>query len=439
MIIRQTTHAYYENMSLLWLLTNPYVYLLAFILLLYCIPLQIMWERLYKGGSSLQAGTLMQLRNLINRRNISAQMKVGGHVHEAEDFLRLIVHCHMVAAVMHHFGMSDVNDQPTRNALTVDSSTTPRDKWDQLKAQLESVVDNYIIPRQFARSLAEETSTDLLRSFNPHTRRITTEHSYHCSGSAVTTASSARSLPGTLIRQESRVASESIRRVARDGVFNYASAVLNDGMLLMEFEDAVKEGDGLRILRCWKSMLIYFHTAGHSNYTKEAILLQAVVNAAATPRVAAQVTWSRTVSTRGGIGRNIPVDLHNEHLNHVVKTAISHVGANISTESILQCGKSLKCLMSVLQNFDKQHDVPPPSSAHTQASLAKDEDAILEVLVRKANVFDYVPGREHDSFKNINVNPAESVHLSKLCETIEKYKKELQCKANVAKLFGHSF
>ena len=26
MIIRQTTHAYYENMSLLWLLTNPYVY-----------------------------------------------------------------------------------------------------------------------------------------------------------------------------------------------------------------------------------------------------------------------------------------------------------------------------------------------------------------------------------------------------------------------------
>ena len=47
-------------------------------------------------------------------------------------------------------------------------------------------------------------------------------------------------------------------------------------------------------------MLIYFHMAGHSNYTKEAILLQAVGNAAATPRVAAQVTRSRTVSTMRG-------------------------------------------------------------------------------------------------------------------------------------------
>ena len=55
------------------------------------------------------------------------------------------------------------------------------------------------------------------------------------------------------------------------------------------------------------------------------------------------------------------------------------------------------------------------------------------------NVFDYVPGRVHDSFKDIHVNPAEAVDLSKLCGTIEKYKKELQCKANVAKLFGHNF
>ena len=417
--------------------------LLADVLLLHvyvCHCVQIMWERLYKSGSSLQAGTLMQLRNLINRRNISAKMKVEGHVNEAEDFLRLIVRCHIIAAVMHHFGMQDLKDQPTRNALIVDNSTTSRNKWNQLKAELEVVVDTYIIPRQFARTLSKEpTSSDLHRSFNPHTSRIATEHSYCPSGSAVTTPSLLRNLPGTIVRQGSRAASESIRRVARDGVFNYASAVLNDGMLLMEFEDAIKEGDGLRILRCWKSMLIYFHTAGHSNYTKEAILLQAVVNAAATPRVAAQVMWSRTVSTRGGTGRNIPVDLHNEHLNHVVKTAISHVGANISTASILQCGKSLKSLVSLLQNFDEQHGVPPPSSAHTRTSISKDESAILEVLVQKMNVFDYVPGRVHDSFKNIHVNPAEAVDLSKLCGTIEKYKKELQCKANVAKLFGHNF
>ena len=73
-------------------------------------------------------------------------------------------------------------------------------------------------------------------------------------------------------------------------------------------------------------MLIYFHAAGHSNYTKEAIVLQALVKAAATPMVAAQLIWSRTVNTRGGKRRNAPVDLHNEHLNRLVKTAVAHIG-----------------------------------------------------------------------------------------------------------------
>lgn len=53
--------------------------LLADVLLLHVSVrhcMQIMWERLYKSGSSLLAGTLMQLHNLINRRNISAKMKV---------------------------------------------------------------------------------------------------------------------------------------------------------------------------------------------------------------------------------------------------------------------------------------------------------------------------------------------------------------------------
>lgn len=50
------------------------------VLLYFVYLLQIMWERLYKSGLSLQAGTLMHLRNLINRCNISAKMSVTDHV-----------------------------------------------------------------------------------------------------------------------------------------------------------------------------------------------------------------------------------------------------------------------------------------------------------------------------------------------------------------------
>ena len=69
-------------------------------------------------------------------------------------------------------------------------------------------------------------------------------------------------------------------------------------------------------------MLIYFHHAQHLKYAKEAILLLAAVNATATPHVAAQITWSRVLNIRGGPGNNIPVDLHNEHLNHALKTVV---------------------------------------------------------------------------------------------------------------------
>ena len=37
-----------------------------------------------------------------------------------------------------------------------------------------------------------------------------------------------------------------------DHVFEYAKETLSLGMLMLEFKDAIKEGDGKRVLRCWK-------------------------------------------------------------------------------------------------------------------------------------------------------------------------------------------
>ena len=41
-------------------------------------------------------------------------------------------------------------------------------------------------------------------------------------------------------------------KVASDGVLNHSCAVLNDGLLILEFRDAIREGDGPCIARCWK-------------------------------------------------------------------------------------------------------------------------------------------------------------------------------------------
>ena len=104
---------------------------------------------------------------------------------------------------------------------------------------------------------------------NPHALRISLEHSY---GSSLPPRQEIRRrvLPSWL--QTQSVPSQEVMQASPDAVFNYASAVMNDGLLLMEFRDAIHEGDGERILRCWKFMLLYYFATGHSKYAVEALI-----------------------------------------------------------------------------------------------------------------------------------------------------------------------
>ena len=51
-----------------------------------------------------------------------------------------------------------------------------------------------------------------------------------------------------------------------DGVFDYACSVLSDGLLLLEFRDAIHYGFGPRIMCWWKFLFIYFRHAMHYKY-----------------------------------------------------------------------------------------------------------------------------------------------------------------------------
>ena len=112
---------------------------------------------------------------------------------------------------------------------------------------------------------------------------------------------------------DDKVAPYSVQKFSPDGVFNYACTVLNDGLLLLELCDAIHEGDGLRIIRCWKFMLLHWRHAGHTKYAHEVVHLVCAVQATASPRLAHELVWCRTVNSRGGAGSNIPADLYLEH------------------------------------------------------------------------------------------------------------------------------
>ena len=59
-----------------------------------------------------------------------------------------------------------------------------------------------------------------------------------------------------------------------DGVYNYARTMCHHASLVMEFTDAWAEGDGERVVRCWRFFLLHFYSGGRTKYALEALLLQ---------------------------------------------------------------------------------------------------------------------------------------------------------------------
>ena len=59
------------------------------------------------------------------------------------------------------------------------------------------------------------------------------------------------------------------------------------------------------------------------------------------PRLSVELLWSRFINIHGLPGRNIPTDMHMEHLNRVAKEAILILRVNKSNASIKRVGNAL--------------------------------------------------------------------------------------------------
>lgn len=116
----------------------------------------------------------------------------------------------------------------------------------------------------------------------------------------------------------------------------------------------VREGDGDRVLLMWKYFLLMFRATGHRNYALEALTLLTQYFVTLPPNLAEQVKWSRFINTHGHQGQNISSDLHMEHLNRIVKTAIEGLGANKTEKAIIRAGKCVpRFWMHMMTRFTK--------------------------------------------------------------------------------------
>ena len=112
------------------------------------------------------------------------------------------------------------------------------------------------------------------------------------------------------------------------------------GALVTEFKDAWHFGDGECEYQCWCVLQPHFKASGQTKYSLEALRLQFQVKSSLSPSLSCQIVWDRFVNSHGGIGRNIPCDLYNEHIVKLIKDIIANMGPNLTEKALQRAARS---------------------------------------------------------------------------------------------------
>jgi len=166
---------------------------------------------------------------------------------------------------------------------------------------------------------------------------------------------------------------------------------MDHGLLYMNCTDAIAEGDGDCIMRCWKFLLLHFYTdRGSSKYALEALYLQLQQQAILCPRQAYRQRWNRSVSNHGGSGRNVPIDLEVEHDNNSTKEGIRKLGPNLTHAAVTRVARMLHVARATVLNVSKECNMMKRSGKHFVKTTRNDLMKIVNLLVQ-ADVFQETP------------------------------------------------
>ena len=179
---------------------------------------------------------------------------------------------------------------------------------------------------------------------------------------------------------------------------------MNSGTIVFNFGDAVKEGDGERILRCWKFMMLIFRAYKHSKYAFAALQLFFYSTCLLSERLSHLLKWNRTVNNKGGKGHNISLDLRLEHLNNLLKEMLKCLGVNVTQKSAQRCSEAISALEEILRNMDTELGIDQPSGHHISAKDDKDFVLLVKEIHERGDMFTFTPERKYQKISHFNRN-----------------------------------
>ncbi|XP_070548874.1 uncharacterized protein [Ptychodera flava] len=369
---------------------------------------KVLWNRLYSTKSSRDTGTMHQIRNAVNRRNVCNDPSVN--FNSSKDFLEIYTEAHIISALLSYFGMESV-DAELGSESFVQMNGSVIDKKKSLYDALGAFVDKFVMGQipVIESQNEDESAADLLkcRFCGKKYKResFLTKYEKEKHGDSF----------------YSEATTQSPIDQSQDGVFNYACTSLSLGLFARNFQDAVKEGDGDRVIRMYKFLMLHYKSDGRHKYALESLYLLVQIAAILPPRDAHLLKWERFVNVNGGQGRNISLDLHLEHQNKYFKEDVKSFGGKLTEKAVNRVSRAAHSTEKILKNLDLEIKLDRPSGHHTVASNEKDLSMIVDNLHNNGRVFNFTPGRFHPSFPSFTRDPFNGLDVSKIKKWISKH------------------
>ena len=290
---------------------------------------QLVFKKLYKN-SAREQGTLRYFREKLQRRNVSQDVK---HYEDCEQLFMSVGKCFATEALLKFFEMENtkgrtVKNRPPYHVLDVE---------DNKKKYFHSVMNKFI------------DEFFLL----PH-------------------------LPLTPVPEnEEEIPSPD----DEDFLKNYSLGLLKYYLILLDYKDAVKEGNGERLATLHKVLLPYFKSLPAFNAYAIEMLISVVQNEIFLSNAEAfHCKWASTANWKGGSRKNIEIDLLQENRNKDIKKSIKMMGANKTVSAIERSSRLYGGERQIVENYDQQFRSVPSSSSHSHGSSTKDEVKIMTDL-----------------------------------------------------------
>ena len=291
---------------------------------------------LRKKESVVDPGTFASNAVLTGKTNAMKDVESENY-NKIREFFAIETNAFLLSATMVYFGMGTVNSMPSKNIFPsklMKASVIEKRKW--LYGHVDKLFNLYVAgsvtelsdaQKDMGKLKSDEVilpcrSLGCLRVFRYSKCRVNHEKSCHNLNCDLATD----------------IATDMTDHVkSGDHIFNYGCLHITLGLLIRDAEDAVKEGDGERVVRVWKFFTPLFRLTQCHKYALAGLRLMASIEGLLTPRKAHQLMWNRFAGVNEGTGKRISRDERLEQLNKVAKEEIRSLGfPNINDDNVVK-------------------------------------------------------------------------------------------------------